>query len=106
MEIYERIKALRKQQGMSQYELAVKVGYEGRSAISKVENGERDIGQSMIPKYAAALGVTPAFLLLGDVDATSHDTEAGDIAKIYAALSPEKKKQALDFLRYLSTTDK
>ena len=71
MTIYERIRELRLSRGMSQYELAKKVGYEGRSAISKVENGGRDISQSMIQKYADALGVTPTYLLYGD----EHDTQ-------------------------------
>ena len=52
MTIYERIKQLRLQLGMSQEELAKKVGYEGKSAISKVENGERDISHSMLIKYS------------------------------------------------------
>ena len=66
MTIYERIKSLRLALGMSQAELAKKVGYEGRSAISKVENGERDISQSMIEQYAKALNVSPTYLLYGD----------------------------------------
>lgn len=66
MTIYERIKALRIKKGMSQADLAKKVGYVGRSAISKVENGDRDISQSMIAKYAEALNVTPAYLLYGN----------------------------------------
>lgn len=66
MTIYERIKYLRIKNGMSQDDLAKKVGYVGRSAISKVESGERDISQSMIDKYADALGVTPTYLLFGD----------------------------------------
>lgn len=66
MTIYERIKKLRIQLGMSQAELAKKVGYEGRSAISKVEKGERDISQSMIMQYAQALNVSPTYLLYGD----------------------------------------
>lgn len=66
MTIYERIKNLRLTLGMSQEELAKRVGYEGRSAISKVENGERDISQSMIEKYAKALNVSPAYLLYGN----------------------------------------
>ena len=64
--IYERIKNLRLTLGMSQAELAKRVGYEGRSAISKVENGERDISQSMIEKYAKALNVSPTYLLYGN----------------------------------------
>lgn len=53
---------------MSQLQLAKLVGYEGRSAISKVENGERDISQSMIAKYAQALGVTPVYLMYGSAE--------------------------------------
>ncbi len=73
MSIYERIKALRLSKNMSQQELARLVGYEGRSAISKVENGERDISQSMIVKYAEALGVTPSYLLYGDEEEEGTD---------------------------------
>lgn len=65
MTIYERIKQLRIQRGMSQIDLAKRVGYKGRSAISKVENGERDISQTMIVKYAEVLGVSPTYLLFG-----------------------------------------
>lgn len=73
MTIYERIKSLRLALGMSQAELAKKVGYEGRSAISKVENGERDISQSMIELYAKALNVSPTYLLYGDNFNSAND---------------------------------
>ena len=76
MTIYERIKHLRISLGMSQSELAQRVGYEGKSAISKVENGERDISQSMIIKYAEALNVTPAYLLTGE-DVNETDGQNG-----------------------------
>lgn len=68
MTIYDRIRDLRKERGMSQGDLAEAVGYSGKSAISKVEKGERDISQSMIEKYAKALGVSPVYLLFGDDD--------------------------------------
>ena len=63
MNINEKIKYLRKQLKMSQQELADKVGYQDKSAISKVERGERDITQTMIVKYANALNTTPAYLM-------------------------------------------
>ena len=65
--IYERIRQRRLSLNMSQDELAKRVGYVGRSAISKVENGERDISQSMIEKYAKALDVSIAWLMGYDV---------------------------------------
>lgn len=63
MNINEKIKYLRKQLNMSQQELAEKVGYQDKSAISKVERGERDIVQTMLVKYANALNTTPAYLM-------------------------------------------
>ena len=105
MNIYERIKALRIKNGMSQYDLALKVGYEGRSAISKVEQGKRDISQSMIVKYAEALGVTPAYLLYGDEENPSTEMAEGeDILAAFNSLSPEKQKQFRDYLRFLATS--
>ena len=103
MNIYERIKALRIKNGMSQYDLALKVGYEGRSAISKVEQGKRDISQSMIVKYAEALGVTPAYLLYGDEENPSTDNDGGEeLVKVFNSLPLESQKQLLDFARYLA----
>lgn len=91
MEIYERIKERRKRLGMSQEDLAKRVGYCGRSAIAKVESGKIDISQSMIKKYADALGVSPVFLLYG-YEAETFYTKLvpliGDIAcgkPVYAA---------------------
>lgn len=68
MEVYERIRDLRQKLGLSQTELAAQVGYGGRSAISKIEKGERRINHEMLEKYAVALGVTPAYLISGEDD--------------------------------------
>ncbi|NCC55666.1 MAG: helix-turn-helix domain-containing protein [Erysipelotrichia bacterium] len=63
MDIYKRIKSLREQLKMTQEELAHKTGYKTRSAINKIESGDRDINQSQIADFARALGVTPAYLM-------------------------------------------
>lgn len=75
MTIYERIKYLRENLNMSQQELAEKVGYKDKSAISKVERGDRDINQTMIKKYANALGVTPTYILFGDEEINKNPPE-------------------------------
>ena len=46
MELYKRIKARREELGMSQEELATKLGYKSRSTIYKIEMGNIDITQS------------------------------------------------------------
>lgn len=66
MTMYNRIKDLRLKKGMSQQELAEKVGYKDRSAINLIENGKRNITESRIMAIAKALGVTPSFLMDGN----------------------------------------
>lgn len=63
MQTCENIKQLREKHGMSQEELALKVGYKDRSSIAKVEAGLVDLTQSKIAAFAAALYVTPAQLM-------------------------------------------
>lgn len=63
MTIYERIRAKRQELGLSQDELAKKLGYTSRSTINKIESGLIDISQSKIVSFAEALHVTPAYLM-------------------------------------------
>lgn len=67
-----RIKSRREELGMSQQELATRVGYKSRSSINKIELGKNDIPQSAIQKIAQALNCTPGFLMgwSPDVEAT------------------------------------
>lgn len=63
IEVHERIRALRIARGLSQEELAARVGYSDRSSIAKVESGKVDLSQSKIKLFASALGVTPGDIL-------------------------------------------
>lgn len=67
MELYERIKKRREELGMSQDELAQKLGYKSRSTIAKIEKGENDITQSKIVAFAQALQTTPGELMGWDL---------------------------------------
>ncbi|WZL82646.1 helix-turn-helix transcriptional regulator [Vallitaleaceae bacterium 9-2] len=62
-EFSKRIKQLRNELGLSQIELAEKVGYKDRTSIAKVESGKIDLPQSKIIDFAKALNVTPAYLM-------------------------------------------
>ncbi|MDD6988793.1 helix-turn-helix domain-containing protein [Ruminococcus sp.] len=63
MELYKRIKQRREELGMSQEELAHKLGYKSRSTINKIEMGINDITQSKIKAFADALQTTPRYLM-------------------------------------------
>ena len=72
MKTHENIKFLREKQGLSQEELALKVGYRDRSSIAKIEAGLVDLTQSKIAAFASALYVTPAQLMgIADDDSMS-----------------------------------
>lgn len=105
MTIYERIRYLREQQGMSQQDLADKVGYKTASAVNKIELGLRDLNQSKIILFSKALGVTPAYLMDGQIESVSVPESEIDqeIVKVFNRLSEEKQKQALDYLSYLAS---
>ena len=55
--------ARRKELGMTQEELAKKMGYKSKSTINKIENGTNDIPQSKVVKFAEVLETTIADLM-------------------------------------------
>jgi transcriptional regulator with XRE-family HTH domain len=63
LEIYNNIRERRKQLGLTQQELATKVGYTDRSTIAKIEAGKIDIPQSTIVALAKALECSPGDLM-------------------------------------------
>lgn len=61
--IGDNILRVRKSLGLTQEELAKRLGYKSKSTINKIELGINDIPQSKIVKFAEALGTTPAELM-------------------------------------------
>lgn len=73
LEIYKRIRARREELGISQEELARRMGYKSRSSINKIEKGENDIPQSKIVAFAKALRTTPEALMGWEQSPASDD---------------------------------
>ena len=65
--IGENIRKMRIQLGLTQEELANRMGYTSKSTINKIEQGVNDIPQSKIEKFANALNTSPS-VLMGWVD--------------------------------------
>lgn len=61
--LYKNIKDRRIELGLTQAELAKKVGYSDKSMIAKIESGIVDITRNKIMQFADALGTTPAYLM-------------------------------------------
>ena len=62
-EIGKRIRIRREELGITQEELASKLGYKSKTTIAKIENGTNDIIQSKVIEFAQALDTTPAYLM-------------------------------------------
>ena len=62
-EIGKKIKYFREILGMTQEELAKKLGYKSKTTIAKIELGTNDISQSKVVEFAKALNTTPAQLM-------------------------------------------
>ena len=90
----QRIADLRKSQGMTQEELAHRIGYKSKSAINKIELGGRDLPQKKIAAIARALGVSPAVLMGWSED---KPEETGALAAEFL-LDPDLVAMAPDFL--------
>ena len=99
----KKIKECRERLGMSQEELANKLGYKSRSTINKIELGKNDITQHKIVAFAKALETTPAYLMGWEesmekknnaianiVLRLRSDAELLSIVKDISALPPEK----------------
>ena len=80
--IGEMIKRRREKLGMSQDELAQKLGYKSRSSINKMELGLQDVPQRKVKDFAKVLGVSISYLL---EDEQQNNSVAS--IPIYSALS-------------------
>lgn len=105
--IGERIKKRRLELGMSQDELAERMGYKSRSTITKIEKGINDVVQSNIVKFSEALNTSIAYLmgwendeeLSQKIDVTTDilvrmetDKDFSDLVQILYKMDSEKIK--------------
>lgn len=63
MHIGEKIKTRRLQIGMSQRELARKMGYSDNSTLNRIEKGTVDVSQAKVVQFAKVLNVSIAYLM-------------------------------------------
>lgn len=59
----ERIKHKRESLGLTQEELAKKMGYKSKSTINKIEKGINDVSQSKLIDFAKILNTSPSYLM-------------------------------------------
>ena len=102
MKLYENIKRLRTENGMTQEELAMKTGYTDRSSIARIEAGQIDLPHSKIIAFASVFNVDPV-VLMGISD---EQEERDEINGLIEQLNDDQRKAALAFLRTIVRADK
>lgn len=84
MHIGERIKAYRNKQGLSQRDLADKMGYSNHATIARIESGEVDIPYSRIIQFSEVLNV-PVGVIMG-IDQEHQSVQYDDTEKSNKAI--------------------
>lgn len=74
-ELSARIRLRREALGISQEELARRMGYRSKSSITKLEKGVNDLPQAKLEELAQALETSPAYLLGLDTPAVPRGFE-------------------------------
>lgn len=92
----ERVRERRIQLGMSQDELAKKLGYASRSTINKIENGTNDVVQTKVMDFARALDTKVSYLMAWD--------EMPGVT--YGMLTPKLNDMETEVIKALRKTDR
>lgn len=102
MTIGQRIREKRELIGMSQDELAQKLGYKSRSSINKIETDLYNLRQSKIKKIADVLDTTPAYIMgwdegeSSDAPAPSRGVKIPVLGRVAAGIPIEAIENVID----------
>lgn len=105
MTIGNRIRVRREELGLSQEELAHKLGYKSKVSICEIEKGRRQLRQKSIKAIADALQTTPSYIMGWEEEKSpeNDDKLKSAVIEMVKNIPPEKRE---DFIRYLETTVK
>lgn len=105
--INDRIKQRRLELNMSQEDLAKKTGYKTKSAISRIESGQRDLTQSQIELFSKALDTTPSYLMGWENEKSKNDILSDERILIpFSKLNDEGKEKAISYAQDLVDSGK
>ena len=97
--IGQKIRKLRQDMGMTQEELAHKMGYKSKSTINKIEHDVHDVNQTTLIKFSQVLGVEPNYF----IEDIEHDATPDIMqwVKRLLALPPDALDNAIKYIEFL-----
>lgn len=104
--IGENIRRMRKKRGLSQTQLAIKLGYKSKSSIAKIETGNGDVPRNKLPQFAEALNCSISYLTgwneLKTFDDEHREKTPYDVLcdKI-SSLSPSDMENVSDYIDFV-----
>ena len=97
----DNILRLRKANGLTQEELAKKMGYKSKTTINKIELGINHIPQSKIQRFAEVLGTTPGNLMGWETTTEKQDLTDNEklILKLFNKVPEDKQCLVIEIFR-------
>lgn len=108
MTVGERIKQRRMELGLTQEELAIRMGYKGKTAVCMAETRGDNVTTTKVAKFAKALDVTPRWLMgFEDPDDHAEDVvdylvntrEGKEFIELYQGATPAIRNAVLTLLK-------
>lgn len=114
MSIGQRIKSRREELGMSQEDLAHRIGYKSKSSINKIELDIQQLRQSKIKQIADALETTTDYIMgwsekkndepkekhdVTDLIKNQYGSDVYELVQLYLKLNEVGKKKIMEELR-------
>ena len=104
--IGENIRRMRKKRGLSQTQLAIKLGYKSKSSIAKIETGNGDVPRNKLPQFAEALNCSISYLTGWDELKTFDDehkekTPYDILCDKISSLSPSDMENVSDYIDFV-----
>jgi transcriptional regulator with XRE-family HTH domain len=103
-DIGTRIRIVRRERGLTQDDLAERVGV-SRSAVAQWETGRTGQVTGNLSRIAAALGIAVEYLMVGDDKRAAGEVRLGDelaLLRLYRECEPEDRQMLLRTARRLA----
>lgn len=103
MTLGDRVKHLREKKGMTQEELAQKLGKKSKSTVAHIETGNRDIPRSMVVELAKILEVSPCYLMgwEEEKEIAPIETNRSNLRELLNKLTEQEIDSMIDYAHYL-----
>lgn len=99
--IGDRIRERRIELGITQTELATRVGYGSKVSVSKIESNQRDVPREKIVAFAEALQCDISYLL--ELDGEPKSTKEAILIEINN-MNEKQREELLRYAKYLRGT--